>query len=200
MIPYWSRGWNYYAISGHLVSVMVKFFLMTNMTHGEDKNDEGAFVLTHAMPIFLSHHHFLIFFSSREEGNSLAEAEAALSSWVMLRLWGLRTVWSGRTLNTFHKLSIKSNKTTDNILIMKMCRVYLVCLSPPSCFSLLPSGMFECLRVTWPLGATEVCNGARLFQVLRHHLQDAGHLIRHCYALSIQDLPFRFTNESHKRS
>lgn len=112
MIPYWSRSRNYCVVSEHLMSVMVKFSLMTNMTHGEVKNNERAFVLTCAMPVFLSHHHFLIFFSSREEGNSLAEAEAALSSWVMLHLWDLRTDWSGSTLNTFHKQSITLNKTT----------------------------------------------------------------------------------------
>lgn len=76
------------------------------------KNNERAFVLTRVMPVFLSHHHFLIFFSSREEGHSLAEAEAALGSWVMLHLWDLRTDWSGSTLNTFHKQSITLNKTT----------------------------------------------------------------------------------------
>lgn len=64
------------------MSVMVKLFVrtVTNMIHDEDNTDEGAFVRTHAMPIFLSHHHLLVFFSSREEGNSLAETEAALSS------------------------------------------------------------------------------------------------------------------------
>lgn len=37
MIPYWSRSRNHYVVSEHLMSVMVKFSLMTNMTHGEDK-------------------------------------------------------------------------------------------------------------------------------------------------------------------
>lgn len=75
----------------------------------------------------------------------------------------------------------------------QMCRVYLVCLSPHFCLSLSPMWMFEALGVSWPLGATEARNGAGLFQVLRHHLQDAGHLVRHRDALCLQDLPFETT-------
>lgn len=44
---------------------------------------------TPAMPIFLPHH-LLVLFSSREEGNSLAEAEAALSTRVTLHLGALK--------------------------------------------------------------------------------------------------------------
>lgn len=46
--------------------------------------------LTPATPIFLSHHHLFILFSSREEGHSLAQAEAALSACVMLYFGALK--------------------------------------------------------------------------------------------------------------
>lgn len=42
------------------------------------------------MPIFLPHHHLLVLFSSREEGNGLAEAEAAFGTRVMLHLGALK--------------------------------------------------------------------------------------------------------------
>lgn len=48
--------------------------------------------------------------------------------------------------------------------------------------------VFEALAGGRPLGATQACDGARLFQVLRHHLQHAGDLIRHRHALHLQDL------------
>ncbi len=69
-----------------------------------------------------------------------------------------------------------------------VCRAYLVGRSPPFSVSLIPMWMFEALGVSRPLGATEAGNGAGLFQVLGQHLQDAGHLVRHCHALCLQDL------------
>lgn len=59
---------------------MVKLFVVTvtNMIHDEDNDDEDAH--TPAMHIVLPHHHLFVLFSSGEEGNSLAEAEAALSA------------------------------------------------------------------------------------------------------------------------
>lgn len=67
---------------------MAKPFVMTvtNTNRDEENEDEGACVRTPAVPIFFPHHHLLILFSSREEGNSLAEAEAALSARVVHRL------------------------------------------------------------------------------------------------------------------
>lgn len=65
-----------------------------------------------------------------------------------------------------------------------------MCLSPPFPLCVTSMDMFDALSVSWPLGATEACNGAGLFQVLGHHLQDAGHILRHSHTLCLQDLPF----------
>lgn len=70
---------------------MVKLFEVTKMIHDEDNDDEDACVRTPAVPVFLPHHHLLVLFSSREEGHSLAEAEAALSTRVVLHLGALKT-------------------------------------------------------------------------------------------------------------
>lgn len=75
-----------YTISNHLVDVC----------------GQGV-VLTPAASIFLPHHHLFIFFSSWEEGHSLAEAKAALSTCIMLHFGALErhTAVSAKIINTF---------------------------------------------------------------------------------------------------
>lgn len=78
----------------HLAGIKVKLFVVTKMIHDEDNDVEH--VRTPAMPIILPHHHLLVLFSSRKEGNSLAEAEAALSAQVVLHLGALKTALTVR--------------------------------------------------------------------------------------------------------
>lgn len=66
-----------------------------------------------------------------------------------------------------------------------------MCLSIPFSLSLIPMrGAFEDLRASRALGAAEAGNGTGLFQVLGHHLQNAGHLIWHRHTACLQNLPF----------
>lgn len=73
---------------------MVKLFVVAviEMVRSEmTRISLGVCQHTPAMPILLPHHHLFVLFSSREEGNSLAEAEAALSTCVMFHLGARNT-------------------------------------------------------------------------------------------------------------
>lgn len=52
----------------------------------------GLNVRTSSTPILLPHHHLLILVCSRQEGDSLAEAEAAFASGVLSHIGALKEV------------------------------------------------------------------------------------------------------------
>lgn len=109
-------------------------------------------VRTSAVAVFLPHHHLLILFSSREKGNSLAEAEAALSSTrVMLHLGALNTVLSLSicSIFTLKRLSQPSIKVhiravLRNVLLLQCAAELTWCASLLSFPS--PSSPRGCLR------------------------------------------------------
>lgn len=128
-------------------------------------------LLTPAVPIFLPPHHLLVFLSSREEGDSLAEAEAAFCTCVMLHLGALRTQSFITHSSDILHLPPSGRHGAD-----------LVCLSPPFALANIPMWMH------WPLRATEDSNRTGVFQVFRQHVHEAVHLLRHHYSLCPQNL------------
>ncbi len=157
MKSYWSRSCCYYAVSNNLVGVKVKLFAatVTNMITDEDTDDKDVGVPTSALSILLPHHHLLILFSSREKGNSLAEAEAALGARVMRHLGALRQLYQlGFTLcwhsHLCHNPSIKVHVRAVNILLTWWASLLSFSSPSSSCRCLRPSewvGPWEPLRL-----------------------------------------------------
>lgn len=72
--------------------VKAVFMRILKTFHDDNGQDGDKCVFTTAVPIFLPRRHLSVLFGSREEGNSLAEAEAALSARVLLHFGALQTV------------------------------------------------------------------------------------------------------------
>lgn len=151
---------------------------------------------TPAMPIFFPHHHLLVLFSSREEGNSLAEAEAALSTRVVFHLGAQKTnSWISYGyiyILTPPKPSIKVHSPNQ----LTWCASLLPLPSPSS-----PRG---CLR---PSGCVGPCGPLRLvmgqgsfrYSDTTCRMQDTSSGIAMPSASRICHLnPCYNTNESHK--
>lgn len=69
-----------------------KMFPKEVFVENSNREDWWSNVCTSAAPILLPHHYLLILFSSRQEGDSLAEAEAAFTSRVLPRIGALTVV------------------------------------------------------------------------------------------------------------